>query len=81
EASKANQKVIRNWYEFYDEFDKQVNQKSRSHKISKKQAMSKIYNQFLKWFPNMTQITLRKRVEKETRFIPYLKILVLTELK
>ncbi|CAG8811004.1 24111_t:CDS:2, partial [Cetraspora pellucida] len=41
DATKANQMVIRSWYEFADEFDKQINQTLRNQKKSKHRSSKK----------------------------------------
>ncbi|CAG8831785.1 7962_t:CDS:2, partial [Racocetra persica] len=69
EYAEANQMVIRSWYEFADELDKQINQtlrnqKKSKHRSSKKSATSEVYDKLLNHFTDMTRVALRKRVEK-----------------
>ncbi|CAG8781749.1 498_t:CDS:2, partial [Racocetra persica] len=72
EPTNANQVVIRSWYEFANELDKQINQtlkdqKNSKHGSSKKAAISEVYDKLLSYFADMTRFTLRKRVEKANK--------------
>jgi hypothetical protein len=63
--SSAKREVIRSWYEFSEEFERQVEEKLSKHR-TKKNATSKVYNELMKRIP-ITRLNLRKRVEKTNK--------------
>ena len=78
DASKANQMVIRSWYEFANKLENQINQtlrdqKKSKHRSSKKSAMSEVYDILLNHFTDMIWVALKKRVEKVNKIYTLFK--------
>jgi len=68
-AIKSGQKQILCWYYYSLEFENKVKSLTANGKIKDKTASSKIYKEMKPFLPNITDVNLRKKIERARKIL------------